>query len=192
MAFVHPKVQKYEILNGGRYYRNLQDEDISLQYVDLPDAGYRLRIGKLRKWNWLDEDGTLALSVNECACCSFQPTRSLELVVQPHKFRHVWEIELELVNQYLQAVDQLVAEYDPTEDSREQNTVQNPCHFVLRSTEGKLTVEEIIAVFEYLENQIPPVGAKHPKKHPKGLSNATEAVSTYQCVVKIHRDCLSL
>lgn len=182
MSLVPPKLRPHNsTIHCGKYFRNLTDDEIARQYRDL-DAGYRLKLSSVKNWDWTE------LSVNQRECCGCQPSTSLELLVKPHKYVHVWEVDLEQLNSYLAGTDELVATYDPTPES--STTLLNPCHFLVHSFNGILTLNQILQIFEHLENKIPPIGAKHPKKAPKNHSaEMMAAIDEYCSVVKIHRNC---
>ncbi|HUP77468.1 MAG TPA: hypothetical protein VM260_02830 [Pirellula sp.] len=187
MDITAPEPEKGHLAYSGVYFRNLTKDDVAPHYKDR-DVGVRLKIGTVKQWDWL-ENGRIALSVNESMCCGCDPKTSIRLCYDAKNYCHVWQIDLQLLNRYIGQhanSDQLVAKYDPLKKPQDPN--DNACHFLLCSFNGVLTVNEMIFVFEQLDDVIPPK-ANHPKKFPKAdAEQAIAATEQYAQVVRIHRD----
>lgn len=172
-------MKRGETVSSGLFFRNLKKDQVALNYERQPEFGHRLK--KLNHWNWTNASGQMELSVNLVSCI-LTPACSIRVHPKPDTFEHVWEMDLDVLNEWLaDSEDSCVAQYEPVPP--------NECHFVIMSLEGVLSPTQIIALLERLARNFPPEGAELPKPKclPRGSEAAAERASdAYRRLVKLH------
>ena len=176
-----PSLEPGDTLDAGRFFRNLNEDEVSRVYRNAPEYGVRLKTNKLRKWT--DVTAQRGFSVNLVDCVR-SANCSILIAADAARFDHVWEINLEVLSSYFDSSnDRWVAVYKPLKD--------NVCHFELWTLNGTMTSLEIVLLLEKLLQAFPPEEKNPPKgkQPPRGTENAAEeAAARYRELVKIHSD----
>jgi hypothetical protein len=173
-----PSLLKGATVKDGIYFRNLKKADVSRHYEREEALGCKIKVSSAESWEW-SSGNSMSLSVNQMQCVGTAAC-SIASHPTPEVFSHVWEINLELLNEQLAtSTDCYLAQYLPT--------ANNPCHFCLISEEGGLSQDQILYLLNKLANKLPPEDAVSRKKPPRGEEEKARAmIDEYRKVVTLH------
>ena len=91
-----PQLERGKTLKNGVFFRNLKKDQVAPIYEKQPQFGHRL---KLKNWNWTNDSGHMELSVNLVSCI-LSPACSIRVHPYADKYEHVWEINLDVLNEF--------------------------------------------------------------------------------------------
>ncbi|MGE3852547.1 MAG: hypothetical protein AB7K09_12460 [Planctomycetota bacterium] len=158
-----PNVERETLDHTGRYYRNLQDDEVRVENTTLfvKNPHWNSEHNRANRRTSAGTTSQAALSVNHIECCWNCPLVSL--VIAKHQgTKYVAVIDLTLLNRFL-AFDRgwgethgmpVVAVYNPDGE--------NVCHYELRCTASDAHASEFIRDALEQISTWPPTTVRHP------------------------------
>lgn len=174
-----PRLSKGDVVHSGVFFRNLKSRDVASVYTK--DEAFGKRLKRAEKFQWTNGHH-LELSVNLAECVK-TPCCSIRVHPNAEQYDHVWELDLDAFNaMHQEPSDRYVALYDPEPP--------NTCHFVITSTDGTLSQNQILGFLDTLAKAFPPTDKEandKGKSPPEGQrAEAQSAMENYRRIVKLH------